>query len=436
MDGVSDAAAIGTLIQLATTIISYVKNVIDAPVQKRKLLVGLVQARGLLSTLDDLTKDVDDEGWSCTIQNLSVDNGPLSTFRNLLERIATNLDVTPRPGSNFAIALNRLKWPFDRGSLQEMVASLEQFKSHFLLAIANDRVRLSMAIRNELQEVHCQLTRTATDTRRRAIVSLSREQELIVESLSYINLSGKLDGEEIMQMKTNTEWFLQHNDFRQWHDANSAPSTLVLTGSAGSGKTTICEVTRFLLKARHHSEVDVCVVHVAFDFSRREQRDEAMVLSTIVKQMVLERPYLMEHVDPLRLKSSPLSLSDSIDLIRRARYDLKQFYLIFDGLDEIEEVGRTVVEKLLAIEPSLNILVGTRMTSDLSETFCDYATINIDDAVPYASKLGIAKELLRKERRIVRLLDHNPENIANAAKLISHEPYAPLKPSPYGFTLL
>lgn len=184
MDGISDAASLVTLVQLAAGIINYVRTVIDAPVQKRKLLAALIQARGLLSTLVELTNEVEDEDWSYTIQNLSAINGPLSTFRELLEHIARKLGVTS-PGSKVATALHRLRWPFDQTSLQEIIATLENLKSTFLLAMENDHIRLSKAIRNELHQVQRQLAEATIRAERQTILSLSKEQELIVNSLFW-----------------------------------------------------------------------------------------------------------------------------------------------------------------------------------------------------------------------------------------------------------
>ncbi|KKZ62551.1 hypothetical protein EMCG_02957 [[Emmonsia] crescens] len=242
-------------------------------------------ARGLLTrTLVDLTKEVDDEDWSDTIQNLSVRIGPPSTFKELLEQIARKLGGVTTPASHVSSAIKRLKWPFDQNSLKEMIISLEQLESHFLLAIANDHVRLSMAIQQELREVHQKLTAALID--RRAIYFLSREQKLIVNSLSLIDLSGELDGEKAMEMRTGVEWFLTHDDFRQWHKASPTPSTLFLRGRPGTGKTTICEVTRFYLKAWHQSDADVCVAHVTFKYSQARHLSVPAVLSNIVQQIM------------------------------------------------------------------------------------------------------------------------------------------------------
>ncbi|KLJ10363.1 hypothetical protein EMPG_14272 [Blastomyces silverae] len=92
---------------LATAVINYIKNVADAPAQTRKPLAALVQARGLLSMLVDLIREVDDQDWLHTIQSLSAPNSSLSTFKDLLEQVARKLGQATS-SSNLAIVLDRL----------------------------------------------------------------------------------------------------------------------------------------------------------------------------------------------------------------------------------------------------------------------------------------------------------------------------------------
>jgi hypothetical protein len=128
MDGVSYAASLITLLQLASNVIKYVKDVKNVPAQRKRLLSALVQARGLLSTLIDLTNNVYDDNWSYTIQSLSTPNGLLSMFQEILEQIAGKIGV-PSSGSTIALALHRLQWPFDQTGFQDVMASLEKLKS-------------------------------------------------------------------------------------------------------------------------------------------------------------------------------------------------------------------------------------------------------------------------------------------------------------------
>ncbi|CAG8189470.1 unnamed protein product [Penicillium nalgiovense] len=373
MDGVSDAASLITLLQLASNVIKYVKDVKNAPAQRKRLLSALVQARGLLSTLIDLTNDVYDDNWSYTIQSLSTPNGPLSMFQEILEQIAGKIGV-PSSGSTIALALHRLQWPFDQTGFQDVMASLEKLKS---------------------------------------------EQKLIVDSLSLMTLSVEMNGEKAMRMRTSTERFLRHVNFMQWHDVNTTPNTLVLTGSPGSGKSSICQVTRFFLKAWHQSEIEICVAYLALDSFQKEELTVSEALSNIVQQMMLERPYLMDHVNTLKFTGGQLSRAESIDVICRSRLDLKQFYLILDGLDECENMGRELFEDLLTIEPPLKILVATRPNRGIMMAFRNCVIINLNMPMSLSGHLEYMITLLEKDPRIFGYLDHNHDNVANAAKIIT-----------------
>lgn len=413
MDGISDTASIIAVAQLAASIIKYMKAVVDAPLEKRRLLIVIIQARGLLLTLQELTNEVEDEDWSSTIQSLSARDGPLSTFRQLLEDMAEKLGIT-RSGSQISIALHRLRWPFDHASLQEIIASLEKLKSNLLLALANDHIRLSMEIRHELRNVQTQLTEATINSRRQMIKSLSREQELIVKSLSLASLSHELGGEKVMELRASTDWFLSHEDFKKWHTVNPIQQTLVLTGSPGSGKSSLCEVVRFYLRFWQQLE-NVCIASFVFDPLGQEELSESLVLSSIVQQTLLERPYLIEHLTALRVTGGPLSAADSIKLISRARCDLDQLYVILDEFDVYARTGLHVLKILLSIKPPINILIATRETKYLSEALQDYLVVRCEDARPFHVYLGSVKAMLEQEPRILAHLDHDPEKVSELA---------------------
>ncbi|KAJ6123874.1 hypothetical protein N7471_011191 [Penicillium samsonianum] len=205
----------------------------------------------------------------------------------------------------------------------------------------------------------------------------------------------------------------------QWHDVNTTPNTLLLTGSPGSGKSSICQVTRFFLKAWHQSEIEICVAYLALDSFQKEELTVSEALSNIVQQMMLERPYLMDHVNTLKFTGGQLSRAESIDVICRSRHDLKQFYLILDGLDECENMGRELFEDLLTIEPPLKILVATRPNRGIMMTFRNCVIINLNMPMSLSGHLEYVITLLEKDPRIFGYLDHNHDNVANAAKIIT-----------------
>ncbi|CAG8370934.1 unnamed protein product [Penicillium camemberti] len=380
MDGVSGVASIIAVAQFAASIVEYIKAIVDAPLHKRKLLVAIIQARGLLLTLHELTIQVEDEDWSSTILSLSQSDGPLSTFQTTLEDIAEKLGIT-NSDSRMTTALHRLRWPFDQKGLEERITLLEKLKSQFSLALANDHLRLSMEIRNELRYVQTQLTESTINSRRQMINSLSREQEIIVKSLSAANISKKLDAETVVGLRASTEWFLSHEKFKEWHTTNPIQQVLVLTGVPGSGKSYLCEVVRFFVGLWHQLD-SVCIASFPFHPSGQEEPSESLVLSSIVQQVLLQRPYLIEHVNALRVTGGPLSVADSVKLIMLARGDLDQLYIILDEFDICERIALRTFEILLSVKPPLNILIAGRPTILLSEALQGYPLVSIEDARP------------------------------------------------------
>ncbi|KAL4938693.1 hypothetical protein BDV06DRAFT_225746 [Aspergillus oleicola] len=154
------------------------------------------------------------------------------------------------------------------------------------------------------------LSELTVKARKRAVVSLSKEQEIIVRSLSFGALRDEVDGDKIMGMRVCVEWLLSHEKFKQWRNASLPADTLVLTGRRpGTGKLTIRQAIHFYPKACNQSEIDVCFAYVAFRYPEGEKITESSVLSDIVQQVVLERPFLMKHVSALGVTCGPLSSS-------------------------------------------------------------------------------------------------------------------------------
>lgn len=158
---------------------------------------------------------------------------------------------------------------------------------------------------------------------------------------------------------------------------------------------------------------------LAFSFLQIKGLSESQVLSNTVQQIVRQYPYLMDHISAMRITDgSSLSIGESMDLLCRVRQDPKDIYLLLDGLDESEEVSHAVVMHLLAIKPPLRVLIASRPAMMVSQTFKDCVKVHIDSGVRSSDHLESVKKRIEKNPRIAGYLDHNPEKIVNAAKLI------------------
>ncbi|KAF2725932.1 hypothetical protein K431DRAFT_238224 [Polychaeton citri CBS 116435] len=376
-----DPGTIISLIEYTGDVIIYVKGVFGAPQGRKQLTLVLVQLRGILSALVDLVQEVEDADWSRTLQTLMGDNGPIATYKTILEEITNSIcgGNTDSKTAKLKAAAKRLKWPYDEPKLQEKINSLERLKSHFLIAINNDHLRLSMAIQSDLHSVKAQVTAVRTDMYRLAITNLKPEQEAVVQSLSMLDMSSKLDATEMRSIKAGAERLLQNPTFCAWRDLVDGQFSLLLTGRAGTGKTSIAKVVDYFLKAWFVSEPDVCSVSVLFDFRLADSQGEAAVLSSIVQQMVLQHPYLWRHCSARFVTGGILSVEDSLEIIKRVRLDLRRLYLILDGLDEsLTTTMEQVMQRVSSIEPPISLFATSRPCMEIFHVMAQSSRISID----------------------------------------------------------
>ena len=143
-DPLSIVGGIAAIVQLSTTVVSLIKSAKDASSDRQKVLAEINATTGLCQTLNDYVEINGIGSWADTFKTLNqTDNGPLSQFKLCLEYLHKKLNTK---GAT-------LKWPFNKQSVQEILATIERQKSLINLALTNDNFRLSAAIHDELQGV-------------------------------------------------------------------------------------------------------------------------------------------------------------------------------------------------------------------------------------------------------------------------------------------
>lgn len=359
MDGISSAASVLALVELAGKTITYIKQVKNAPQEKQHLLKLLIQSKGILHTLNDLIESVEDEDWATTIRSLAGSDGPLSQYQDILEQIISRLGINCDKIS-LKHVVNSLKWPFTRKEVEELTTALEKLKSTFVIATTNDHVRLSMETHKEVQKANLQIHRmeTVLDTR---LICLSPRQKAMVESLSPLRLSNGLDESHITWLTLKCEWFLEHESFKLWESGASTNRTLALIDGPGKGKSTLCKVVHYYLELWLEANADDCAVYLAVDGQQRSDMDKANILSKIISLIFLARPHLIHHLLVLRRRYGVLPFDVGIALLQAARVDLNQLYITLDGLDEgnNEDICQ-LLEGLQSIQPPVNLLLASR----------------------------------------------------------------------------
>lgn len=120
------AAAILQLIDAATNAVKYLNDVRDAPKERAKLareVAGLVPLLTDLKYQAEETKSIDP--WFDGLQSLGGDHGPLTEFKEALEKLAAKL----KPVTGIEKIARALCWTLDKNEVNGFLARIERLKT-------------------------------------------------------------------------------------------------------------------------------------------------------------------------------------------------------------------------------------------------------------------------------------------------------------------
>lgn len=134
-DPLSISASIIAVLQLTGAIISYLKDVHDAPQDR---IDFLMEVSGLDVLLDALQKRVQEaksgDPWLTELQPLGVKFGPLDQFNSDLKRLASKLE----PLTGLKQVKRRLTWKFDKIEINDILSKIERMKTLVTFALTNN----------------------------------------------------------------------------------------------------------------------------------------------------------------------------------------------------------------------------------------------------------------------------------------------------------
>lgn len=152
-DPLSITASVITVLHLASTATTYLKNIKHGSSDRIKLRDELRNMSCLLEMLKDRIEDAEDAGANLeaieytSMKSLSGPDGPLTLFRRVLEDIIVKLS----PQDMLRQRALPFIWPFAKKDVAEMLACLERLKSNFSLFMQSDLVYV-MCPEDDLQD--------------------------------------------------------------------------------------------------------------------------------------------------------------------------------------------------------------------------------------------------------------------------------------------
>ncbi|KAK4986180.1 hypothetical protein LTR50_005472 [Elasticomyces elasticus] len=376
-DPLSATASIVSILQLATAVTGYLKDVKGGSGDRQRLRDEIRSTVCLLEMLKDRIEDAEaGETRFTAIESLNTPCGPLDQFKQTLDTLVSKL----APASRIKQKTQMLQWPFDKKDISSLMATIERQKSLFNLALQNDHIKLSQSIKSDIEGLtksvarlkneredgtsvliekmlpaskilQClevlQFTEAASNQRHQ-----SRDQEMI-NWISTLN-SGMKQIEALDKRHPGTgEWLIHDATFQNWlHGPGGA---LLCQGIPGAGKTVITSIVVDHLQRTYstQSSGDIGIAFVYCNYKEVEQ-NAASLIASLLQQLVKQQPSVPDDV-----------------------------FVVVDALDESpEETRRELIVEILKLRQDLRFIATSRHNVDTEHLFRDASLLEIraDDA--------------------------------------------------------
>jgi len=312
-DPLTIIGGIAAIIQISGTVVNLIKTAKDASSDRQKLLAEINATTALCQTLNDYVHINGIEAWAGTLMTLQRDStGPVEQFKSNLLFLEKKLAKR-----GFA-----LRWPFAKEEVKEVLESMERQKSFFGIALANDNIRLSKAIQDEVHTVAV----GTNAIRAQKQVELKRS---ILSRLSPIDFETTHADVSSRRAENTGRWLLETSEFKSWM---TTPGILWCRGKAGTGKTILSSL---IIDTLRHSQKSGSKLGVAGIYcSYRSPQTTNNMMGSILRQLLEPLEELPRSIidNPSVAAQNPNAAFASI-----SSSSYNRVMLVVDALDECTE---------------------------------------------------------------------------------------------------
>ena len=135
MDPVSMTASIIAVLQLTTTLTSYINDVKKATSDQAKVAIEASNLFGLLTSLRFRVETArSDDPWFQQVRMLGIHDGPLDQFKDILNRMVENVSASRKRDQ----IKSALMWKFTKSEIDDALIKMERLKSCINCALVGD----------------------------------------------------------------------------------------------------------------------------------------------------------------------------------------------------------------------------------------------------------------------------------------------------------
>ena len=360
-DPLSIIGGISSVIQISQAVVGYIKAAKGAKEERKRLIVVINSTTAICQSLLD-TAEMDPDEWTQTLRSLTRrEAGPLCCFKESLESLQKKLSPERKRTTQLNGWTSTLRWPFEQDELRKIIADIEGQKSLLSLALANDNIKLSMAILHTTQDLAnqmktIQMSQEVQETASHGILanvdamSIRNEQELqrsrveeaykkkqmLLSQMTTIDFDANHADISSRRTDGTGNWLLNNHEYISWRDENYC-RTLWCPGLPGAGKTILTSLVIDSLRRsktnRQSVERPDCFVGTAGVYCSYQNSDSASnIMGSILRQLCDPLEQL-----PVAAQESAKDSSDMVQKIISLFSLYGKLYLVIDALDECSD---------------------------------------------------------------------------------------------------
>ena len=377
-------SSIIAILELSSVVIDYVHKTKSASDDSERLLLEISSINGFLASLKELISRAESQdSWLDTVKSLGTPQGPIAQYDSALKRLEAKL----KPVAGWKKAGKVLRWPFEKTEVAEILGSIERQKALFALALANDHIRLSIAIQADITDIKrdVSLLRFGIDE----LGTDSQDQRMATIYAWLDPLSGEFEKKQVdvFNLKGRQEgackWLLKTKEFVEW--ISGTRTHLWCSGAPGIGKTVISSFIIDHLYQDFANNKNVAVVFLYCNYKDSDRQTTRNMMASILHQLSLQAtPAVKELVamyEKHKHRGSQPSLPEVLVSLRSISNCFQNIFVVVDALDEYASDSLDeLLEDIQTFSPQAKCFLTSRpnLYVDMNDTF--HLTIRADVA--------------------------------------------------------
>jgi hypothetical protein len=402
MDAAGIALAILGLIFKITT---YTRTASGSRDDRERLRTQLQTCENVIHLLQDNCHSDASPTWIQSMDRLAEPGKPLDCLLKALESVAPKL-------SDGNMLKTALKWPFKKDEVETLMKVVDQSITLLLVALSNDSGRLLHSLNGQFGDQKARIGELI-----QKVQALGQDNQIQMSTLTdklsgieiaHVNTQSGIDRLNSSQEKRESfkqrqdvlnwltkhdhlqqqsyifsnrldntgRWFLCSDQYRTWIYAPS--QTLMCRGVPGAGKTILASIVIEDLRTFSLEKSNIGVSFIYCDYKLRHEQTGAMLLTSLLKQLVAGWSTLPDHIQKLYndhgMGTRSLSFEDVRATLRSVTSLYSRVFVVVDALDEGEDHHLTTFfSEVFCLQKKfgVNVITTTRpaVTERLGELF-------------------------------------------------------------------